>query len=128
MQVALIANIISKKNTFNTQKSASPLIASALKLLRKTSKWLSWHSWNDLFWNWDFLERQKRISIDGTDYYIDLLFYHRKLNRLIAIDLKLGKFKPEHKGQIELYLKYLQHYEMQSHENMPFGLLHLFGG
>lgn len=70
-----------------------------------------------------FLERQKRISVDGTDYYIDLLFYHRKLNRLIAIDLKLGKFKPEYKGQMELYLKYLQRYEMQPHENDPIGLL-----
>ena len=70
-----------------------------------------------------FLERQKRISIDGTDYYIDLLFYHRKLNRLIAIDLKLGKFKPEYKGQMELYLKYLERYEKQPHENTPIGLL-----
>lgn len=70
-----------------------------------------------------FLERQKRISIDGTDYYIDLLFYHRKLNRLVAIDLKLGKFKPEYKGQMELYLKYLQRYERQPHENAPIGLL-----
>lgn len=70
-----------------------------------------------------FLERQKRISVDGTDYYIDLLFYHRKLNRLIAIDLKLGKFKPEYKGQMELYLKYLQRYEMQPHEETPIGLL-----
>lgn len=70
-----------------------------------------------------FLERQKRISIDGIDYYIDLLFYHRKLNRLIAIDLKLGKFKPDYKGQMELYLKYLQRYERQPHENEPIGLL-----
>lgn len=70
-----------------------------------------------------FLERQKRISIDGTDYYIDLLFYHRKLNRLVAIDLKLGKFKAEYKGQMELYLKYLQRYERQPHENDPIGLL-----
>ena len=70
-----------------------------------------------------FLERQKRISIDGIDYYIDLLFYHRKLNRLIAIDLKLGKFKPEYKGQMELYLRYLQRFEMQPHENTPIGLL-----
>lgn len=70
-----------------------------------------------------FLERQKRISIDGTDYYIDLLFYHRKLNRLVAIDLKLGKFKAEYKGQMELYLKYLQRYERQPHENAPIGLL-----
>ncbi len=70
-----------------------------------------------------FLERQKRISIDSIDYYLDLLFYHRKLNRLIAIDLKLGKFKPEYKGQMELYLKYLQKYDKQPHENAPIGLL-----
>jgi predicted nuclease of restriction endonuclease-like (RecB) superfamily len=70
-----------------------------------------------------FLERQKRLSIDSTDYYLDLLFYHRKLNRLVAIDLKLGKFKPEYKGQMELYLKYLQKYDQQPHENSPIGLL-----
>lgn len=70
-----------------------------------------------------FLERQKRIPIDSVDYSLDLLFYHRKLNRLVAIDLKLGKFKPEYKGQMELYLKYLQKYEMQPHENSPIGLL-----
>jgi len=70
-----------------------------------------------------FLERQKRLSIDSIDYYLDLLFYHRKLNRLVAIDLKLGKFKPEYKGQMELYLKYLQKYEKQPHENLPIGLL-----
>jgi predicted nuclease of restriction endonuclease-like (RecB) superfamily len=70
-----------------------------------------------------FMERQKRISIDSTDYYLDLLFYHRKLNCLVAIDLKLGKFKPEHKGQMELYLKYLLKYEKQPHENTPIGLL-----
>ncbi|KAA6336083.1 hypothetical protein EZS27_015733 [termite gut metagenome] len=70
-----------------------------------------------------FLERQKRIPIDSIDYHLDLLFYHRKLNRLVAIDLKLGKFKPKHKGQMELYLKYLQKHEQQPHENSPIGLL-----
>jgi predicted nuclease of restriction endonuclease-like (RecB) superfamily len=70
-----------------------------------------------------FVERQKRIPIDSVDYSLDLLFYHRKLNRLVAIDLKLGKFKPKHKGQMELYLKYLQKYEKQPHENSPIGLL-----
>jgi predicted nuclease of restriction endonuclease-like (RecB) superfamily len=70
-----------------------------------------------------FLERQKRFSIDSTDYYLDLLFHHRKLNRLVAIDLKLGKFKPKYKGQMELYLKYLQKYEKLPHENSPIGLL-----
>ena len=52
-----------------------------------------------------FLERQKRIMIDGNDYFIDLLFYHRYLRRLVIIELKLGEFKPEHKGQMELYLR-----------------------
>lgn len=70
-----------------------------------------------------FLERQKRISVDSVNYYLDLLFYHRKLKRLIAIDLKLGKFKPEYKGQMELYLKYLQKHEMQEGEQPPIGLL-----
>lgn len=69
-----------------------------------------------------FLERQKRFTIDGTDYYLDLLFYHRKLKCLIAIDLKLGKFKPQHKGQMELYLKYLEKYDMQPDENPPIDL------
>ena len=54
-----------------------------------------------------FLGRQKRITVDAVDYYIDLLFYHRSLRRLVAIDLKLGKFKPEHEGQMRLYLRYL---------------------
>jgi predicted nuclease of restriction endonuclease-like (RecB) superfamily len=70
-----------------------------------------------------FLERQKRIPIDSVDYSLDLLFYHRKLNRLVAIDLKLGKFKPKHKGQMELYLKYLQKHDKQPNENPPIGLL-----
>jgi predicted nuclease of restriction endonuclease-like (RecB) superfamily len=70
-----------------------------------------------------FIERQKRFSIDSIDYYLDLLFYHRKLNRLVAIDLKIGKFKPRYKAQMELYLKYLQKFEQQKHENSPIGLL-----
>lgn len=70
-----------------------------------------------------FIERQKRISIDSIDYHLDLLFYHRKLRRLVAIDLKLGKFKPEYKAQMELYLRWLQRNEMQSDEEKPVGLL-----
>jgi predicted nuclease of restriction endonuclease-like (RecB) superfamily len=70
-----------------------------------------------------FLERQKRFTIDGTDYFLDLLFFHRKLRCLVAIDLKLGKFKPQYKGQMELYLKYLQKHDMQPNENPPIGLL-----
>lgn len=70
-----------------------------------------------------FLERQKKISIDSVDYKLDLLFYHRRLHRLFAIDLKLGKLKPEYKGQMELYLKYLKKHEMQPGEEGPLGLL-----
>jgi predicted nuclease of restriction endonuclease-like (RecB) superfamily len=70
-----------------------------------------------------FLERQKRISVDDTDYYLDLLFYHRKLRRLVAIDLKIGKFKPEYKGQMELYLRWLDRHDRQEGELPPIGLL-----
>jgi len=70
-----------------------------------------------------FVERQKRISIDSIDYHLDLLFYHRKLKRLVAIDLKLGKFKLKHKAQMELYLRWLQKHEMQQGEEAPIGLL-----
>ena len=70
-----------------------------------------------------FLARQKRITIDNTDYYIDLLFYHRKLQRLVAIDLKLGKFEHSHKSQMELYLRWLAKNEQQAHEQAPIGLI-----
>ncbi len=70
-----------------------------------------------------FLARQKRITIDNEDYYIDLLFYHRKLRRLIAIDLKLGKFRPADKAQMELYLNWLMKYEKAEMEESPIGLI-----
>ncbi len=70
-----------------------------------------------------FVERQKRMIIDGEDFYLDLLFYHRKLKRLIAIELKLGKFKAAYKGQMELYLRWLDKYEKQSGEETPLGLI-----
>ncbi len=70
-----------------------------------------------------FVERQKRMIIDGEDFYLDLLFYHRKLRRLIAIELKLGKFKAAYKGQMELYLRWLDKYEKQEGEDTPLGLI-----
>lgn len=70
-----------------------------------------------------FLSRQKRITIGDEDFYIDLLFYHRKLKRLIAIELKLGKFKHEYKSQLEVYLRWLDKYEKQEGENSPLGIL-----
>lgn len=70
-----------------------------------------------------FLDRQKRITVDAVDYYIDLLFFHRGLKRLIAIDLKLGKFKPEYEGQMLLYLRYLNKNERKEGEESPIGLI-----
>jgi len=70
-----------------------------------------------------FVARQKRMIIDGEDFYLDLLFYHRKLHRLIAIDLKLGRFKAQYKGQMELYLRWLEKNEMEPGEESPLGLL-----
>lgn len=70
-----------------------------------------------------FVERQKRIILDGDDFYLDLLFYNRKLKRLVAIELKLGKFKASHKGQMELDLKWLNKHEKQEDENSPIGLI-----
>ena len=70
-----------------------------------------------------FVERQKRMIIDNEDHYLDLLFYHRKLKRLIAIELKLGKFKAAFKGQMELYLKWLEKYEVEEGEEKPVGLI-----
>jgi predicted nuclease of restriction endonuclease-like (RecB) superfamily len=70
-----------------------------------------------------FVERQKRMIIDGEDFHLDLLFFHRTLKRLVAIELKLGKFQAKHKGQMELYLKWLDRYERQEGENMPIGLI-----
>jgi predicted nuclease of restriction endonuclease-like (RecB) superfamily len=70
-----------------------------------------------------FIARQKRLQIDNDDYYIDLLFYNRKLKRLVAIDLKLGNFKPEYKGQMELYLRWLAKYEQEADEQPPLGII-----
>lgn len=70
-----------------------------------------------------FMARQKRIIIDNRDYYIDLLFYHRRLKCLVAIDLKLGDFEAGFKGQMELYLRYLQINEQLEGENAPLGLI-----
>jgi predicted nuclease of restriction endonuclease-like (RecB) superfamily len=70
-----------------------------------------------------FIDRQKRIVIDGEDHSFDLLFYHRRLRRLIAIDLKIGKFAAADKGQMELYLRWLEKHEMQEGEEPPLGLI-----
>ena len=70
-----------------------------------------------------FVERQKRITLDDDDFYIDLVFYHRRLKCFVIIELKMGKFKAEYKGKMELYLRYMEKYEMLEGENPPIGLI-----
>jgi len=70
-----------------------------------------------------FVARQKRVIIDGIDFHLDVLFYNRNLKRLVAVELKQGRFQAEFKGQMELYLKWLNRYERQKGENEPIGLI-----
>ncbi|MDO4905800.1 MAG: PDDEXK nuclease domain-containing protein [Lautropia sp.] len=70
-----------------------------------------------------FVARQKRISVGSDDFYLDLLFYHRHLRRLVAVELKLEKFQPAHKGQMELYLRWLDRHDRAEGEEPPIGLI-----
>ena len=70
-----------------------------------------------------FMARQKRIVIDNDDFYIDLVFYNRILQRLVCVDLKLGSFKPGHKGQMELYLRWMDQNERRANEKQPLGII-----
>jgi len=70
-----------------------------------------------------FVARQKRVQIDNDDFYIDLLLYNRKLKRLVAIELKVGEFRAEYKGQMELYLRWLAKYEQEPDEVPPLGII-----
>ncbi|MFZ2504561.1 MAG: PDDEXK nuclease domain-containing protein [Nocardioides sp.] len=70
-----------------------------------------------------FVARQKRIIIDGDDFHLDLLFFSRPLRRLVAVELKIGKFDARHEGQMKLYLKWLNRYERAEGEESPIGLI-----
>ncbi len=70
-----------------------------------------------------FVARQKRITVGADDFYLDLLFYHRHLRRLVAVELKLEAFRPAHKGQMELYLRWLDRYDRAAGEEAPIGLI-----
>jgi predicted nuclease of restriction endonuclease-like (RecB) superfamily len=99
------------QNTYSEKDLESAIIAELQRFI------------SELGSDFAFLARQKRISIDSRDYYIDLLFYHRRLRSLVVIDLKLGEFEAAYKGQMELYLRYLEKYEMLEGENSPIGLI-----
>lgn len=70
-----------------------------------------------------FVARQKRMSVGKDDFYLDLLFYHRHLRRLVAVELKLESFQPSHTGQMELYLRWLDKHERAPGEEAPIGLI-----
>jgi predicted nuclease of restriction endonuclease-like (RecB) superfamily len=99
------------KNTYSEKDLESAILANLQNFITEMGS------------DFAFLARQKRIIIDNEDYYIDLIFYHRGLKSLIAIDLKLGKFKAAYKGQMELYLKWLEFNEQKESENKPIGLI-----
>jgi predicted nuclease of restriction endonuclease-like (RecB) superfamily len=84
-------------------------------------------SWRHSCWSWvrAFVARQKRIQLDGDDFYIDLLFYNRKLRRMVVVELKPHSLKPEYKGQMELYLhlRWLAQNEHEPEENLPLSII-----
>jgi predicted nuclease of restriction endonuclease-like (RecB) superfamily len=106
-----VLDFLGLKDTFSEKDLESSILAELQQFITELG--------NDFA----FLARQKRITIDTTDYYIDLLFYHRRLKCLVAIDLKIGDFEAAFKGQMELYLRYLEKYEQVEGENMPIGLI-----
>ena len=69
------------------------------------------------------MARQKRLQIDDDDFYIDLLLYNRKLRRLVVVELKVGEFRAEYKGQMELYLRWLARHEVEPGEDPPLGII-----
>ena len=104
-------DFLNLKDTFSEKDLESGIVAELQRFI------------TELGTDFAFLARQKRISIDTRDYYIDLLFYHRRLKSLVAIDLKIGEFDAAYKGEMELYLGYLEKYEMMEGENPPIGLI-----
>ena len=104
-------NFLGLKNTFSEKNLEDAILRELENFILELGQGFS------------FIERQKRMIIDGEDFKLDLLFYHRKLKRLVVIDLKLGKFKATYKAQMELYLRWLEKHEMQPGEEIPIGLI-----
>lgn len=106
-----VLDFLNLKNTYSEKDLESSILVELQKFIIELGS------------DFAFLARQKRISIDNEDYYIDLLFYHRRLKCLVALDLKLGKFQERYKGQMELYHRWLEKYETIEGENKPKGLI-----
>jgi predicted nuclease of restriction endonuclease-like (RecB) superfamily len=106
-----LLDFLGLKDTFSEKDLETAIIAELQRFI------------SELGTDFSFLARQKRIQVDGEDHYIDLLFYHRQLQRLVVIDLKLGKFRTGYKSQMELYLNWLSRYEKKENEKPPIGLI-----
>lgn len=106
-----LLHLFGLKDTYSEKDLESAIVAEMQRFIEELGS------------DFAFLARQKRITIDNEDYYIDLLFYHRRLRCLVAIDLKIDSFKAAHKGQMELYLRWLEKYERIEGENAPIGLI-----
>lgn len=106
-----LLNLFGLKDTYSEKDLESAIVAEMQRFIEELGS------------DFAYLARQKRITIDNEDYYIDLLFYHRRLHCLVAIDLKIDSFKAAYKGQMELYLRWLEKYERVEGENAPIGLI-----
>lgn len=106
-----LLHLFGLKDTYSERDLESAIVAEMQRFIEELGS------------DFAFLARQKRITIDNEDYYIDLLFYHRRLHCLVAIDLKIDSFKAQYKGQMELYLRWLEKYERVDGENAPIGLI-----
>ena len=104
-------DFLNLKNPYNEREFESAILQSMEKFLLELGS------------DFAFLARQKRITIDGQDYYIDLYFFHRRLRCPIIVELKLGKFQAADKGQTELYLRWVEKHELQEGENPPIGII-----
>ena len=93
------------------------------KIVSTLSTQLGWSHFIEILPLKSPLARQKRMSVGKDDFYLDLLFYHRYLRRLVAIELKLESFKPAHTGQMELYLRWLDKHDRATGEESPIGLI-----
>lgn len=106
-----ILDFLGLKNTYSEKDLENAILAELEKFILEMGS------------DFAFLARQKHFILDGKDYHIDLLFYHRTLHRLVVIELKLGEFEPEYKGQVELYLRWLSKYEKAEGEEEPIALI-----
>jgi len=107
----MLLDMLGLKEAYQERDLESAIIRELEPFLLETGK------------GWSFVARQKRMTMDDDDFWLDLLFFSRPLRRLIAVELKLGKFKPAYKGQMDFYLKWLNRFERQPDEEAPIGLI-----